>query len=187
MLLLGVVGFLLIFPVTSPEVGRGGLREGSLPRVVLNTAWLLHITPPPPPRPPATPLAVRANPGGNPHRPAARRLRAPPRPARHCLAAPHPPPPPRASEQPREAAGPALGAPPAPQLQKSSRQPVRGGDTGRREENSSRMQALTETWEPRLRGDWAQRKTDGRAVSDMLGAGAAATQGLATLSRFSTL
>lgn len=141
MLLLGVVGFLLIFPVTSPEVGRGGLREGSLPRVVLNTAWLLHITPPPP----------------------------------------------RASEQPREAAGPALGAPPAPQLQKSSRQPVRGGDTGRREENSSRMQALTETWEPRLRGDWAQRKTDGRAVSDMLGAGAAATQGLATLSRFSTL
>lgn len=40
MLLLGVVGFLLIFPVTSPEVGRGGLREGSLPRVVLNTAWL---------------------------------------------------------------------------------------------------------------------------------------------------
>lgn len=141
MLLLGVVGFLLIFPVTSPEVGRGGLREGSLPRVVLNTAWLLHITPPPPPP----------------------------------------------SEQPREAAGPALGAPPAPQLQKSSRQPVRGGDTGRREENSSRMQALTETWEPRLRGDWAQRKTDGRAVSDMLGAGAAATQGLATLSRFSTL
>lgn len=107
--------------------------------------------------------------------------------AEYCLASPHHPPPPPASEQPREAAGPALGAPPAPQLQKSSRQPVRGGDTGRREENSSRMQALTETWEPRLRGDWAQRKTDGRAVSDMLGAGAAATQGLATLSRFSTL
>lgn len=36
------------------------------------------------------------------------------------------------------------------------------------------MQALMETWEPQLRGDWAQRKMYGRAVSDMLGVGAAA-------------
>ena len=76
--LLGFIFF--VFPVTSPVVGRGGLREGSLPNVVLNTAWLLHIIPLP-----------------------------------------------QSSFQ--EAAGPALGALPAPQLQKNSRQPVRGGGT----------------------------------------------------------
>lgn len=48
----------------------GGLREGSLPNVVLNTFWLLHIIPLP-------------------------------------------------QSSPQEAAGPALGALPAPQLQKS--------------------------------------------------------------------
>lgn len=118
------------FPVTSPVVGRGGLRAGSLPSVVLNTAWLLHI--------------------------------------------------PLPQSSPQEAAGPALGALPATQLQKSSRQPVRSGGTwaGR---NSVRMQALMETREPQLGADWA-RKTDGRAVSDMLGVGAAATRGLMTLS-----
>lgn len=75
MLLLGVVGFLLIFPVTSPEVGRGGLREGSLPRVVLNTAWLLHITPPPP-RLRAAPGGCRPSTGGTTSTPAAEELQA---------------------------------------------------------------------------------------------------------------
>lgn len=40
MLLLGFI--VLAFPVTSPVVG--GRSEGSLP-IVLNTTWLLHITP----------------------------------------------------------------------------------------------------------------------------------------------
>lgn len=102
LLLLGFV--VLSFPVIS-QLLVGGLREGSLPSVVLNTFWLLHIIPLP-------------------------------------------------QSSPQEAAGPALGALPAPQLQKNwaaSEGQGRGG-----EENSIRMQALMESLEPQLRGDWAQ-------------------------------
>lgn len=55
---------------------------------------------------------------------------------------------------PQEAAGPALGALPAPQLQKSWA--ASEGQGRGEEENSIRMQALMESLEPQLRGDWAQ-------------------------------
>lgn len=124
MLLLGFIVF--VFPVTSPVVG--GRPEGSLPRVVLNTAWLLHIIP----LPQSSPTRLKAHHWG------------------HC----------------QHTAAEELWA--------------AGEGWGREQHSHAGSDGVMGASAHGVTGH--QGRWSGRAVSDMLGVGTAATRGLVTLS-----
>lgn len=94
--------------------------------------------------------------------------------AEYCLASLHHPLPPG---RPQVAAGPTLGALPAPQLQRSPKQQrgVRGG--GREQQTHAGSQGAVGA-SAEVSGH--RRRWSGRAVSDMLGVGTTATRGLVT-------